>query len=262
MDTGMDWLAGERALWLGLAGVLAIWAVLVGVDVYRRIKGLKRRTTSPFREWFFTMAILWTLAVISVWAWTASGRSLEALGLGAGNAEGWKVGLAWGLAIAFMGQQIVQLIAVRKNEATRQQVKDIVFGSGDYDQIMPRRRQDVWGFQLLAVTAGITEEIVFRGFLIGVFALFMPVWPAAGLALALFVVAHVYQGWKGLLRILPISIVLTVIFVLSGSLWPAILLHIAVDVLSGLMVWHLLPREGFVVVEGPAHEGPNAQPIG
>ena len=258
----MDWLADEQALAIGLGAVLAIWAVLIGVDVYRRIKGRKRRMTSPFREWFQTISILWALAAIAVWAWIASGRSYEALGLGAGDGEGWKLGLAWGLTIAFMGQQIVQLLSVRNNEETRRQVREIVFGSGDYDQIMPRRRQDVWGYQLLAVTAGITEEIVFRGFLIGVFALFMPVWPAAGLALVIFVVAHAYQGWKGLLRILPISVVLTVIFVLSGSLWPGILLHIAVDVLSGLMVWYLLPPDGYVKVGGATEDAMDAQLAG
>ncbi|MEQ9314994.1 MAG: CPBP family intramembrane glutamic endopeptidase, partial [Henriciella sp.] len=192
---------------------------------------------------------------VAVWSWTASGRSLESLGLNAGTAAGWQVGVAWGIAIAVMGQQLVQLRMIDRNDETRLQLKDMLFSSGDYDQVMPRRRKDVWAFQLVAVTAGITEEVVFRGFLIGVFAMFMPVWPAAGLALAVFVLAHAYQGWKGMLRILPISVILTLVFVLSGSLWPGILLHIFVDILGGHIAWKLLPKEGYLQID-------DAQPIG
>lgn len=242
-------LRGENELLLGFAAVVVVWLVMIGLDVRRRAKGLKRRTTSPVRQWFVTMAILWSLAAIAVWAWLASGRTLTEFGFRWGGQEGWKIGLAWGLALAFAGQQVYQLIAIRRDEETRRQVSDIVFASGDYDMIMPRRRRDVWGYQLLAVTAGITEEIVFRAFLIGLFALVIPVWPAAVVALAMFILGHAYQGMQGMIRILPVSVVLTVVFVLSGSLWPAILLHVAVDVLSGLMVWAILPREGYIEVQ-------------
>ncbi|MEQ8558966.1 MAG: CPBP family intramembrane glutamic endopeptidase [Henriciella sp.] len=244
----------EAELLLGFAAVAVIWLVMIAMDVWRRAKGLKRRTTSPMRQWFASIGILWGLAAISVWAWMASGRTLADLGFSSGEAGGWRLGLAWGLAIAFAGQQVIQLIAIRRNEETRTQVKDVVFGSGDYDQIMPRRRKDVWGYQLLAVTAGITEEVVFRAFLISLFALWMPIWLAAVAALAMFIVAHAYQGVQGLVRILPVSIVLTLCYVLSGSLWPGIFLHVAVDVLSGLMVWVILPREGYVEVQ-PRTEG-------
>ena len=139
------------------------------------------------------------------------------------------------------------------------QVRALVFESGDYDTVMPRRRADVWGYQIVAVTAGITEEIVFRAFLISVFALWMPVWPAAGLALVLFLTAHAYQGVSGIVRILPVSVVLTLCYVLSGSLWPGIVLHVAVDVLSGVMVWLVLPRDGLIEIADPE---PDAQPVG
>ena len=245
----IDALTGESELMTGLAAVAAIWLVMIGLDVWRRVKGLKRRTTSPVRQWFVTMLILWSLAAIAVWAWTASGRTLADLGFRAGDGPAWKIALAWALAIAFAGQQVVQLIAIRRDAETRAEVRDIVFSSGEYDMIMPRRRKDVWGYQLLAVTAGITEEVVFRAFLIGLFALWMPLWPAAALALAMFILGHAYQGMQGMIRILPVSVILTVIYVLSGSLWPGIVLHVAVDVLSGLMVWAILPREGYVEVE-------------
>ena len=85
----------------------------------------------------------------------------------------------------------------------------------------------------VALTAGITEEIIFRGFLIGVLSLVMPLPAAAAIAVAVFVVGHAYQGMAGMLRILPISIGLTVILLLSGSLWPCIILHALTDLVGG-----------------------------
>lgn len=248
-------LWNETELLLGLGAVMSIWSVIVGLDIWRRAKGLKRRATSPVRQWLVTMVMLWGLAAVSVWAWMASGRTLHDLGFRAGEGLFW--GTAWGMAIAFIAFQAWQIRTVARDEAVRGDVRRMIFDSGDYDQVMPRRRQDSWGFFLLSITAGITEEIVFRAFLISLFALILPVWAAALIALALFVLGHAYQGVQGLVRILPVSIVLTLCYVLSGSLWPGIFLHICVDVLSGVMVWLVLPKDGYVQLEDVA-----AQPSG
>ena len=55
----------------------------------------------------------------------------------------------------------------------------------------------------LAVTAGVCEEIVFRGLLIavGVHVLGLPLPVAAGLALALFAIGHLYQGPRGMIAV-------------------------------------------------------------
>lgn len=55
----------------------------------------------------------------------------------------------------------------------------------------------------------------------------------------IFVGAHVYQGLSGMKRILPISVALTTIFLLTGSLIPVIALHTVVDVAGGAMMWRL-----------------------
>lgn len=242
----LETIMSEQALLKGFGVIIASLIIMVAIDVWRRKTGNKRRTTSPYRQWIATMILLWSIAAIAVWAWVASGRTITDLGFHWGQGAAWKIGLAWVLAIAFLSQQLVQIFVIRRDEEAREEVRRVVFDSGDYDQIMPRRRQDVWLFQLLAVTAGITEEIVFRAFLISFFALVMPIWFAAAAALALFIAGHAYQGVKGLIRILPVSIVLTLCYVLSGSLWPGIILHVAVDVFAGILVWIVLPRDGYV----------------
>lgn len=243
-------LQQEPELVWGFAAILLGWAGIVMSDTVRRAKGKDRRTTSPVAQWIASIVLLSALAIVAIWSWTASGRSLSMLGFRAGSGTG--LGIAWGLAAGFIGLQLVQLRAVIRDETVRDTFRKTVFDSGDYDQIMPRRRADAWGFFAVGVTAGITEEIVFRAFLISLFTLLMPLWLAGVLALVLFVLGHAYQGVQGFIRILPISVLLTLTYVLSGSLWPGIALHIAVDVLSGVMVWAALPREGYVEVSGIA----------
>ena len=81
------------------------------------------------------------------------------------------------------------------------------------------------------------------------------VWLAALAAVAAFLLAHLYQGPQGLVRILPVTLVMTLTYILSGSIWPGIIIHVAVDVLAGLIVWLILPDEGYVSPEGELAEG-------
>ena len=57
----------------------------------------------------------------------------------------------------------------------------------------------------------------------------------------IFILGHAYQGAAGMLRIVPVSVGLTLIFLLSGSLWPGIILHALAD-LAGGAVFQILNR--------------------
>lgn len=245
----------EPTLAAGLGAIAALWICGIGADIYRRVRAPERPSRSPVIHWAVTATLLWLLCGVSVWAWLASGRTLPALGFQWG--EGWGVAAAWAIAIAFLLMQLAQLPAIRRDAGVQKGLRDLMFGSGDYDALMPRRRRDCWGFFLVGVTAGITEEIIFRAFLISVLALLMPLWMAAGAAVAVFILAHVYQGVRGLVRILPVTLVMTLTYILSGSLWPGILVHVAVDVLAGIIVWMILPDEGYIEIEN----GPGVQTV-
>ncbi|TDC65299.1 CPBP family intramembrane metalloprotease [Actinomadura sp. GC306] len=90
----------------------------------------------------------------------------------------------------------------------------------------------------MAVTAGICEEVVYRGFLIavGVGVLGLDVKVAAGLALALFVLGHAYQGWRGMFPVAAAGFGLTYLYLSTGSLLAAVAVHIAIDVLALVVV--------------------------
>ncbi|WP_300530680.1 CPBP family intramembrane glutamic endopeptidase [Maricaulis sp.] len=178
------------------------------------------------------MVQLWGLTALTLALWLVSGRSLAEIGL-LGMEDGWRSWTGWGLALAGCTYMLWLLVQAARSRKARIELRRQIGDSGDLDMIRPETSAEYRRFNWVAITAGVTEEILFRGFLIAVFALWMPVWVAAIAALAVFIAGHSYQGPSGMLRILPISVILTLVYLLSGSLWPGIVLHAVVDLAGG-----------------------------
>ncbi len=113
---------------------------------------------------------------------------------------------------------------------------------GDLRAVMPTRHAELgWGV-LLALVAGVTEELFFR--------LLLPLLIASvsGSALlgfagatAAFGYAHRYQGWRGVVATVIAGVVLALVYLVSGRLWAAMLVHAAID-LNGLVLQPILRR--------------------
>jgi len=82
----------------------------------------------------------------------------------------------------------------------------------------------------LVITAGVTEEILYRGYAIGVGQdLFGSIWVPATLSLLVFTVAHLNWRASHLMSVAVAGGALTVLFVLSRDLAACILAHTLVD---------------------------------
>jgi membrane protease YdiL (CAAX protease family) len=84
---------------------------------------------------------------------------------------------------------------------------------------------------ILSPTAGILEEIVFRGALLALFTGWQggDVWAAALTTSILFGLGHAYQGLGGILATGIMGWTAAVSVILTGSLWPAIIAHTIYD---------------------------------
>ncbi len=91
----------------------------------------------------------------------------------------------------------------------------------------------------LSITAGVCEELLFRGYLMHLFNQIMPTYLAVGISSLLFGFCHIYQGWIYVLRTAIIGVAFCVIFILTDSLIIPILLHIMFDMYSGLTAYIL-----------------------
>ena len=111
-------------------------------------------------------------------------------------------------------------------------------------QLLPRTGPEKVVFVFLSLAAGMGEELAFRGFAIPTLALVTgSEWGAALISSMAFGVLHAYQGWLGILRTGAMGLLLAASFILSGSLWPAILAHAILDLVSGLLLGETLLRE-------------------
>lgn len=78
-------------------------------------------------------------------------------------------------------------------------------------------------------TPGVTEEIIYRGFLIFAFAFLFPhlsIWLIILLASLLFGLAHTYQGLiTGVLRTTIFGMLFSILYIALGSILPLIVFH-------------------------------------
>ncbi len=186
-----------------------------------------------------SMTSLGALAAICVVFWLFSGHDLVGLGFRLPE-NGWRGWLAWGAAAAAAAYLMVWVpVALALSRKDRVQSRDLIRSAEGVDLIRPRTQAEHRLFAWLAVTAGVTEEMIYRGFVIGALTLLMPVWAAALVSVAVFSAGHFYQGLAGLARVLPMGAVLAGVFVIGGSLWPIMIIHIAAD-LSASAVFRIL----------------------
>lgn len=97
-------------------------------------------------------------------------------------------------------------------------------------------REKLMGLTLLAPTAGICEEFLYRGFLIStLYAWLHSLGWAWALSSAIFAAAHLYQGRLGVLRVGVLGAVLAWPAVATGSLYPSMAAHFLIDAVA--LLW-------------------------
>jgi membrane protease YdiL (CAAX protease family) len=103
------------------------------------------------------------------------------------------------------------------------------------ERILPQSTIELLPFLALAVTAGLCEEFLYRGFAMAVLArLGSPSWAAVLVSSILFGLAHLYQGRGGFLSTLVIGTVFGTGRIAYNSLVPVIFWHSAVDLVAGV----------------------------
>nr|WP_240942262.1 CPBP family intramembrane glutamic endopeptidase [Planosporangium thailandense] len=104
--------------------------------------------------------------------------------------------------------------------------------------MLPRTRAERWHALAVAVGAGVSEELAFRGLLIATGVALFGVSPyvAAAALIVLFGVAHLYQGVGGMVGTALVGALLTGLYLASGSLLLPIVLHVVIDIRSLLLV--------------------------
>lgn len=224
---------------LTAADIVLLGLVAIGIPFFGYLFHLRDRSArdrgEPFhrpRAYIQTIAFLWLPATFLIGYWMFASRNFGVLGFTlpftAEALATWVIVAVIGLAFSIqMAMAHTKVVFARK---ILNQYKDL----GDTVRWLPKTLKEFVMFCGLSITAGITEELMFRAFLIWGGSHWMPVWAASLIALAAFMAAHLYQEKPSLIaRVGLVGAVFTLVYLWSGSLWPAIVLHAIVDIASG-----------------------------
>ena len=218
-----------------LADHLLVLFIVLGLPL-RAFLGMRALRAAPpdalpalrRRIWWRAIASQWALTGVTLLLWYSAGRELAPLGLVLRPTAG-LAGVLVGLAT--MASLIVrQRAAALEDRALREQARARL---APVRPLLPAERRDFPAFALLATTAGICEEFLFRGYLYWYAAQFVPPLVAALLQAVLFGLGHIYQGRKGVVLTGFAGVFFTGITMVSGSLWVAMLAHALMDLNAG-----------------------------
>lgn len=185
-----------------------------------------------------TMIGQWALFGVTMAIWAGADRDWQWLGLGGTLDSRFFAGaILTGIAIGFLILQVRQIA-----KATTVELEQIRAQLGKLEFIIPRNGNELVRFYGLSLTAGIVEEVLWRGFMIWYLHQFMPLWGAATLSTIGFAAAHAYQGAANVPRIMLVGAAFAGLYLLTGSIWLPIILHVAVDVLQGRTAFEVLRR--------------------
>ena len=220
-------------LLVGLAGSAA-WNK---ARVARRIAAAPSARTN---EYLWTIAIEWglTLALLAWWQWAA--RPLPALGVVLPGVTGaWWTLLVCTGGIGFYAQQARTVAASPDAQASLQKELE---SQPNVRMILPVTVREARVFNGVAITAGICEEVLSRGYLLWYLQSLGLGRGAVVVAIVAFGLAHAYQGIRGSVASGVTGAVFMGLYLLTGSLVAPIVFHATVDLANGLMAYRALQR--------------------
>lgn len=226
-------LFADRSLADHALAFLAI-VVMPALSVVSGRKIGKAGEASLRARYLLTLLRGMAIAVAVVFVWSRSGRSFSQLGLD------WPPH-SWGLYALFASCALIPLIVLQLlflPRLVRNKLPEVI-KQIDELKILPRTGNELMLFLLVAISAGIWEELMYRGFLVWYLLPLGGTVAAVVLSSLIFGAGHLYQGWKGLPRTAAIGLAFATGYVLTGSLWWAMLAHALVDIYGGLAGWRV-----------------------
>jgi membrane protease YdiL (CAAX protease family) len=220
---GATLAGGVRVLALLLAAYLVLGQPAVGAWSARR----QHRATdlgARRRRYRRTMILEWSLTALALaLVLAAPGLDLGDLGLRAPRASAYTLVGAVGFGVS------VLLLAGLRRRVDRG--ADVV-APAEVGALLPRTAKERRAFAGLALTAGVCEEVLYRGFLLAVAVALAPElgpWRLVLVSALAFAVAHTYQGVTGMVTAGVLGGGFAVLFLGTGSLLLPVLYHALID---------------------------------
>lgn len=225
-----------------LVGFIPLWGVW---DKKRLLAGLRLGSgDARVRAYQRIIVVSWVLAFGMLAIWFSNGRGVYALGLAFEPNLRALIGAA--VAVLASGLLVLQMVTVQKSP---EKLDEVLGQLESVESVLPHNARELRTFGWVSITAGICEELLYRGYLIAYFAAFTNEWAAMGIAALAFGIAHAYQGPIGILKTGVVGLIMGTLYVLSGSIWGPMLVHAVVDITSGRIAHCALHRKAVAEFE-------------
>jgi membrane protease YdiL (CAAX protease family) len=173
-------------------------------------------------------------AGVVIAAWWVQRRPFGALGLaphlGIWDYAGFALALLIGLG---MVAQSFSLVSAPDEKIAR--AMKAVHGI----KITPNTPGELALFMLMSLSAGVWEELVYRGFLVWFLVPLMGLSGAVAISALIFGLAHLYQGIRGFVTSGIIGLIFAAFYLLTASLWWLMAVHAAIDIAGGITTFRI-----------------------
>jgi len=176
-----------------------------------------------------TIVFQWLLLGLVLWRALVRGVTVAEMGLG----RPWDASLVVWSVIGGAAVGAFQWFNLRRAGRMSGAVPDLMRKLSE--RLLPQKPVELPPYAALAITAGICEEFVYRGFVMAVLLRAgLAAWAVVIVSSLLFGVAHAYQGRNGITGTALMGLVFGIGRLLTGSLAPVMMWHATLDVVAGV----------------------------
>jgi len=157
----------------------------------------------------------------------------------------------WWMVIVFILLYVADTVITL---STKKELDKVIEEFKKRTPFLPTKKSELPEYLLLCFSAGVFEEIVYRGYLVNycwylfdgynyqeMLSVILPAF--------VFSIAHFYQGAKAVVKIFVLAVVFGYLYIFSGSLLMVIILHFLVDAAGGLLTMKYMKEEEPPAVE-------------
>jgi membrane protease YdiL (CAAX protease family) len=216
--------------------ILTILYPIIGAKEVKKLKQSYANGNTNIKVKFFRESIIssWIPIILIFSLIPISDVSLADIGLKWNpiynfSLSKWIVYPVIGFYLLHLFQNIYHIIVFKSNTKKREKVAKNI--PGDYKWFLPitNKEKQVWSY--LSISAGITEEILYRGYFFFALAIIFPALNLVSILLIttlIFGIGHIYLG-KEVIKSTLLGLIFGIYYIAFDSVIPVIIIHIAQD---------------------------------
>jgi membrane protease YdiL (CAAX protease family) len=218
-------LNGKELADLVVFAIPLIAMPLLSVRLRRRFAGIDSARIPRLRIYLRSVVSQWLLVACIAVLWWTRGRAPAALGLDIPLSAGGRAGLALVAGLAVVVLAYWTYVLAKLDAAGRGRFLAWL----ERSKMAPRTGAEAIAFVPVALTAGIGEELLYRGFIFWFLAPTLGLPWTVVISAVVFGLGHGYQGWRGIISTTGTGFFLGAFYAVSGTLWWVMGLHAVID---------------------------------